>query len=256
MYWIACLAVLVFTFYLTLFYITVFYHRALTHRAIILHPMLKKFVILTGNLLTGIEPKTWICMHRRHHLFADKPLDPHSPKYHSIPSIIWVQLKSYEKTLEHLQNNNRDYTRLVKDLDFPVHFLNRHGLWFVPHLMHLAIAIAIGVHFHAYLFGVCYWLGMNGHPVQGWLVNAFGHAKGYRNFNTPDVSTNNIPVGYFVMGEGFQNNHHHDARQANFSVKWWELDMGFLMCKILKALGLVTFNPRVKGRIKRLNQAA
>ena len=186
---------LVATFYLTLFYITVFYHRALTHRAIILKPGLKKFVVATGNWLTGIEPKTWICMHRRHHLFADQAKDPHSPNFHSIPSIIWIQLKSYEKTLEELKKNNRDYTRLVKDLDFPVHFLNERGLWFVPHLMHLSFAVAIGIMFDAYLLASCYWLGMNSHPVQGWLVNAFGHSKGYRTFNTPDNSTNNLPVG-------------------------------------------------------------
>ena len=97
-------------------------------------------------------------------------------------------------------------------------------------------------HLDAYLFAACYWLGMNSHPVQGWLVNAFGHSKGYRSFPTPDNSTNNLPVGYLVMGEGFQNNHHHDARQAKFSVKWWEVDTGFAVCKVLEKLGLLTFN--------------
>jgi stearoyl-CoA desaturase (delta-9 desaturase) len=219
-------------------------------------PGLKRFVLLTGNWLTGIEPKTWICMHRRHHLFADKPLDPHSPQNHSIPSIIWVQLKSYEKTTEALGKNERKYTRIVQDLDFPVHFLNRHGLWFVPHLCHLGLAIFIAVHFNAYIFGACYWLGMNGHPVQGWLVNAFGHSKGYRNYNTPDCSTNNLPVGYLVMGEGFQNNHHHDSRQANFSVRWWEIDTGYWLCKLLAFIGLVTFNPRIKILTRRVKKVA
>lgn len=251
-YALACFAVLIGGFYLTLVYITVFYHRALTHRAVILSPGLKKFILLTGNWLTGIEPKTWICMHRRHHLYADKPLDPHSPKNHTIPSIIWVQLKAYEKTTQELNNNHRDYTRIVKDLDFPVHYLNRNGLWFLPHLLHAGIAAFIAIHFHAYILGICYWLGMNAHPVQGWLVNAFGHSKGYRNFNTPDASTNNLPVGYLVMGEGFQNNHHHDARQAKFSVKWWEVDMGYSLCKVLEFLGLLTFNPRVRATSKNL----
>jgi stearoyl-CoA desaturase (delta-9 desaturase) len=122
--------------------------------------------------------------------------------------------------------------------------------------MHLTFAVAIGIYLDAYLFAACYWLGMNSHPVQGWLVNAFGHSKGYRNFNTPDVSTNNLPVGYFVMGEGFQNNHHHDSRQANFSVKWWEFDTGFVLCKILQQLGLLKFNPRIKTRIRTLKRAA
>ena len=251
-YVLTCIAVWVTTFYLTLLYTSVFYHRAFTHRSIILAPKLKKFILITGNWLTGIEPKTWICMHRRHHLFADKPLDPHSPKYHSILSILWVQLKSYEITTQQLEKNNRDYTRIVKDLDFPVHYLNRSGLWFIPHLLHLGIAIVIAIKFDATLLGACYWLGMNSHPVQGWLVNAFGHSKGYRNFNTPDISTNNLPVGYLVMGEGFQNNHHQDSRQANFGVKWWEIDTGYTLCKILSWMKLLTFNPRVKIRPHRL----
>jgi len=244
MYYVACIAILIITFQLTLAYISIFYHRAFTHRSIILNPVLKKFVIATGNWLTGIEPKTWICMHRRHHLYSDTKLDPHSPQNHGLYSLLWYQLKAYERTTTKLRAKHRDYTRIVKDLDFPIHWLNRNGLWYLPHILHLLIATFIAIYFHAYLFAACYWIGMNSHPIQGWLVNGLGHSKGYRTFKTPDSSTNNLAVGYFVMGEGFQNNHHQDARQAKFSVKWWEIDTGYGLCKILEWVGLLKFSPR------------
>jgi stearoyl-CoA desaturase (delta-9 desaturase) len=32
-------------------------------------------------LVTGIDPKVWVCMHRLHHQHSDTPLDPHSPAH-------------------------------------------------------------------------------------------------------------------------------------------------------------------------------
>jgi stearoyl-CoA desaturase (delta-9 desaturase) len=42
------------------------------------------------------------------------------------------------------------------------------------------------------------------------------------------------------MGEGFQNNHHHTPSSAKFSKKWWELDLGYGLCLVLKTCGLLT----------------
>ncbi len=42
---------------------------------------------------------------------------------------------------------------------------------------------------------------MMSHPVQGWMVNALGHAVGGRNFDTPDDSRNNTVVSWLVSGE-------------------------------------------------------
>ena len=46
-----------------------------------------------------------------------------------------------------------------------------------------------------------------------WSVNSVSHLWGYRNYETPDQSRNNIFVSLIVGGE-WHNNHHADSRSA------------------------------------------
>jgi stearoyl-CoA desaturase (Delta-9 desaturase) len=241
-YGIACFVVFLLAYTLNMLYTSVFYHRGLTHGSVRLGPRTRRFVILTGSWVTGIDPKTWVCMHRRHHKFADTRKDPHSPVNVGVFRIGLVQLRSYGRTMQNILKRRRSYTSLVKDLDFPVHWLHRSGLWYLPHVVHLLIFLALGILFHSWVLGLCFLVGVTSHPLQGWMVNAFGHAYGYRNFNTRDHSTNNLVVSMLVMGEGFQNNHHHKPKSPNFSSRWWEIDLGYGLCLISRALGLVEFN--------------
>ena len=70
-------------------------------------------------------------------------------------------------------------------------------------------------------------------------INGAGHYYGYRNFDTPDESTNIIPFAVFIGGEELHNNHHTFATSAKFSSKPWEFDIGWLYIKIFSILGLV-----------------
>ena len=63
-------------------------------------------------------------------------------------------------------------------------------------------------------------------------------AKGYRNFETDDASTNLWPIGLFIAGEELHNNHHAFPTSARFSMRPHEVDMGWLHLKVLAALGL------------------
>ena len=65
-----------------------------------------------------------------------------------------------------------------------------------------------------------------------------GHWGGYRNFESPDASTNIIPFGLVVAGEELHNNHHAFASSARFSNKWYEFDLGWNYIKLLEGLGL------------------
>jgi stearoyl-CoA desaturase (delta-9 desaturase) len=87
--------------------------------------------------------------------------------------------------------------------------------------------------------GISYWLGMMSHPVQGWIINSFGHAVGGRNFDTPDNSRNNHLAAWLVLGEGFQNNHHRFPASAKFSFRRGEVDMGYWICRILDKFGIL-----------------
>jgi stearoyl-CoA desaturase (delta-9 desaturase) len=70
------------------------------------------------------------------------------------------------------------------------------------------------------------------------IINGVGHAKGYRNFETNDASTNIWPIGVFIGGEELHNNHHAFPTSARFSLRQGEVDIGWLHLKVFAALGL------------------
>jgi stearoyl-CoA desaturase (delta-9 desaturase) len=236
-YWIACAAVFIAAYLLNITYITVFYHRGLTHQAVKLSPWARKLVVATGNWVTGLDPKGWSAMHRLHHVYSDTQKDPHSPRYYGIFGLMLQQLYSYNGILRKLNKGDPEVTRVVSDLDFPVSWLNRKKLWALPYVLHVAVWLGLGFGLDMWMLGYCYFLGMMSHPIQGWMVNAFGHSHGYRNFQTGDDSRNNTLVAWLVFGEGYQNNHHRYPKAAKFSIKWFEVDPGYALCLGLQAIG-------------------
>jgi stearoyl-CoA desaturase (Delta-9 desaturase) len=238
-YGLLCISVFAATYLFNMFYTSVLFHRALAHGAVHLRPWTRRWVIRTGNWVTGVDPKTWICMHRRHHKYADTFLDPHSPRIHGVWAILFVQLRSYEKTFLALEKGDPSYTSLVSDLEFPIHWVNRKRVWFLPHLLHLGLAIVLGIFFHGWILGLGYFTAVMSHPFQGWAVNALGHRYGYRNFPLRDGSTNHRWVAWFTMGEGFQNNHHYHSENPNFAVRKGEIDWGYWLVRLAAGLGLL-----------------
>ncbi len=239
MYLISCTLVFLAAYMLNITTITVGYHRGLAHGALQLHPRLRQVFIVAGNWLTGLDPKAWVVMHRRHHAFSDTPDDPHSPRNVGLLGIAMEQLRSYQRVIRGLKRKDPKYVQYAHDLDFELSWLNRSGRWYLPYVLHAAVGLSLGFGAHLWLLAAAYFFGMMSHPVQGGLVNAFGHAVGGRNFETPDDSRNNHPVAWLVMGEGFQNNHHRYPASAKFSYTAWEVDPGFGIAKLMQAMGLL-----------------
>lgn len=233
-YALICAAILVVTYLVNITYMSVFYHRTFTHGSLVLHPWFRKFVIFTGPWVTGMDIKTWSCMHRIHHKYSDGRRDPHSPSNSSILGVIVAQLKSYARVMQGLLEKKRPYTPMVADLEFPVVWFQRAQIWWAPYVLHILIGLGIAFFFDAWLAGGAFVLGAMSHPIQGWIINSFGHAVGYRNFDRPDDSVNNMPAALFILGEGFQNNHHQYPASARFSAKPWEIDFGYVICHVLQ----------------------
>lgn len=238
MYLLACGAVFVVAYLLNIVAVSVGYHRGFAHKALRLHPLFRRALIAGGNWVTGLDPKAWVVMHRLHHEHSDTPQDPHSPVNVGILGIGGAQLRSYKRVIVGLLRHDPRYTRYAKDLDFPVSRLNRTGRWWLPYALHAVVGIALGASV-GWLFGAAYFIGMMSHPVQGFLVNSFGHAVGGRNFDTPDNSRNNHLVAWLILGEGFQNNHHRYPASALFAYRRTELDPGYLACLLLERIGWV-----------------
>jgi stearoyl-CoA desaturase (delta-9 desaturase) len=70
------------------------------------------------------------------------------------------------------------------------------------------------------------------------VVNGIGHYWGYRNFASPDTSTNVFPIGILIGGEELHNNHHAYGTSAKFSSRWFEIDIGWGYLTLLSWFGL------------------
>src|SRR4051812_15904678 len=50
---------------------TVYLHRALSHRALPLHPAVDQAFRFFVWITTGLRPRQWVAVHRKHHAFTD-----------------------------------------------------------------------------------------------------------------------------------------------------------------------------------------
>jgi len=178
-------------------------------------------------------------MHRLHHQYSDTKDDPHSPTHLGIMGV-WVgQYQAYLKIQKALLDGDQKISAMVSDIPFDVSFINRKNLSWLPYLIHAGLALLLISTLDSIWVGAGYFLGIMGHPIQGWMVNALAHRFGSRNFNIPDDSRNNHLVALLVFGEGYQNNHHHYPERADFSVKWYEFDPGYVLCLAAEKIGIL-----------------
>ena len=70
-----------------LFLTPVFLHRTLSHRAITMSPALRLTCRFLIWIMTGVKPRQWVAVHRRHHAFTDVDGDPHSPLLEGFASV-------------------------------------------------------------------------------------------------------------------------------------------------------------------------
>lgn len=219
--------------HVTIASVTIFLHRHQAHHALDLHPAVSHFFRLWLWLTTGMLTKEWAAVHRKHHAKCDTPEDPHSPQILGINRVLWAGVFLYVKEARKPETIER-YGRGTPD-----DWLERN-LYSKYKILGLALMGVIDI----ILFGVVPGLLIFVTQIV-WIpfwaagvINGIGHYWGYRNWSTPDASTNIIPVGILIGGEELHNNHHAYPTSARLSNKWYEFDLGWLYIRILQALGL------------------
>lgn len=211
-------AAAVFVYFLTdCLGVEVTFHRYLTHQAFKMPRPLEVVFSVFGVLGGTGSGIAWAAMHDRHHTFSDLPGDPHSPK-----SLGWrVLISMYEFDAE--GNVPR---RLLRDR-FQV---NLHKYYYL--ILALWLLALLLISYEAVLFLGVIPIAMQNNVLT--LTNYIGHTVGYRNFETSDDSRNNPPLALIGWGLGWHNNHHHNPRNWNFRVRWWELDISALVIAAIK----------------------
>jgi stearoyl-CoA desaturase (delta-9 desaturase) len=213
--------------------VTLFLHRAQTHRSVKLHYLAALPMRLWLWLSTAIVTKEWVACHRKHHAFADREGDPHSPLLEGLRNIVLKGAFYYRKAVSQpgvLEKYGKGT---------PNDWLERHIL---SRRSSLGIVLMLGV--DIYLFGffvgpLVWGIQMIWSPFwAAGIINGVGHAIGYRNFGVKDESRNISPIAIWLGGEELHNNHHADPHSAKFKAKWYEVDIGWIYLKLLSFVGL------------------
>lgn len=218
--------------HITLIAITLYHHREQAHRSVDLHPALRHFFRFWLWMNTGVITKQWVAVHRKHHAMCERDGDPHSPQLVGLKTVLLQGAELYRKEARNPETVEK-YGRGTPD-----DWVERHVYSRRPNL---GITLLF--------FVVVFLFGLPGIALYGFqlitmpllaagIINGLSHARGYRNFETDDASTNLWPLAVFVAGEELHNNHHAFPSSARFSQHPWEIDLGWLHLQLFAALGL------------------
>ena len=213
--------------------ITLCYHRLLTHRSFKTPGWFEYILTLFGCLAWQGGPIQWVGVHRIHHRRSDEPQDPHTPKH----GFAWAHMF----WCMHKQPQGQCATDAAKDLkrDPVMRLINR--FFWVPQVLLVPMVYFAGEYFAEaglswLVWGVCARTVVLYHGT--WFVNSATHTWGYRNFETPDQSTNLWWVALLSFGEGWHNNHHAQQRSAAHGMRWFEFDLTYWQIRLLALVGL------------------
>ena len=214
---------------------TVFLHRALSHRALSLSPPLTMALRVATWVLTGIRPRQWVAVHRKHHAHTDVEGDPHSPILEGFAAVQFGNVGLYRKVA-------RDETQVARYArDLPADRWDR-ALFDRP-LVGLGLGIALMVVLWGPLVaGVAALVHTVTYLLLNAAVNAVGHTWGTQPFD--NTARNSQLLALLTSGEGLHNNHHHLPTSARLAMGRGELDPGWWFIRVARRLGLATVRER------------
>ncbi len=225
----------------TIFCVTLHLHRAQAHRALDLHPALAHAMRFWLWMSTAMSTLEWVAVHRKHHAHCETEQDPHSPKHFGLATVLLKGARLYSREAANPQTLERYGKGAPQDWMEMQLYRRRKNLG-------LALMVLANVSFFGLAQGLILslvqfaWI-----PVwAAGVINGVAHAKGYRNFSTPDESRNLLPWGLWIGGEELHNNHHAHATSAKLSYYWWEVDIGWGAIRLLETMGLATVRKQAK----------
>ncbi len=219
------------------------FHRLFTHRSFRARRGLKIALAVAGSLAAEGSVVSWVSHHRRHHFYADRAGDPHSP---------WDTDSGVFRRLRGLFHAHVGWlfttkpsspSRWSRDLlaDPDVVAISRLApLWTV---LTLALPFAIGWAVTRSLAGAVLALIWAGavriallHHVT-WSVNSLAHMFGKRPYRTADHSGNVSWLSIVSFGESWHNSHHAFPALARHGCDRGQLDPSAEVLRIFEGLG-------------------
>jgi stearoyl-CoA desaturase (delta-9 desaturase) len=210
---------------------SIYLHRALAHRSLSLRPVAELLFRAALWLLTGQSQQQWVAVHRKHHTFADRDGDPHSPQLLGFWKVQLWNVYYYVREARKPQTAATFAPDLAPDA-WERRVFSRG--WIGVGLGTALVALALG-----------WWQGilaMLGHGVLYMfvlapLINGLGHWWGGQNFQ--NTAYNSRVLAWLTGGESLHNNHHAFPRSPKFSLRRSELDPSWIAIRLLAAVRLV-----------------
>ncbi len=198
-----------------LFCTTVYLHRTVTHRAITMKPGLALVFRFVIWITTGIKPREWAAVHRRHHAFTDVEGDPHSPLLLGFWRVQLTNAALYRRVARDPETLRR-YAR-----DLPP------DRWDRALFDRAVVGLAIGITLLCLTLGWQWGLLAAAVHTLSYLalnaaINAFGHLWGKKTYE--NTARNNQWLAWLTAGEGLHNNHHAAPTSARLAHERGELD--------------------------------
>ncbi|HTI22843.1 MAG TPA: acyl-CoA desaturase [Kutzneria sp.] len=236
----------VFFYCLTCLGVTIGFHRYLTHGAFRANRVLRIVLAVAGSAAAQGPVIAWVADHRRHHAFADRDGDPHSPwRYGSSAAALvrgfWHAHMGWLFERE-LTNAVRFAPDLLADRD--IRRVDR--LFPVLTAAQLLVPALVGGLATMSWWGALtafFWAGLVRvavlHHVT-WSVNSICHLIGDRPFYARDRSANFWPLAIASMGESWHNSHHADPTCARHGVRRGQIDISARIIWIFEKCGWAT----------------
>ena len=210
---------------------TVYLHRSITHRGLRLHPAVAFLMHLELLVFTGISPREWAAVHRKHHHFSDKEGDQHSPSGRALDDPAGKLFPVPQRGGER-RNSAEVHARLQ----------TRHPgqsaatwIWRFYWTGSVYTDVRIGLGCGGVGCAVVVYIAVNA------MVNGLGHMIGYRNFD--NQATNLQWLALISAGEALHNNHHEYPTSARLAMRVWEFDPAWPVIRLLEILGLAEVKP-------------
>jgi len=227
-----------------IFGISVGYHRLLTHRSFRCARPLRIALALAGGLALEGPAALWAAEHRRHHKYADRPGDPHSPWAYGDGGAALLRGLAHAQIGWFYTERRRSIRRhWVPDLlaDPDIRRLDAaYPVIVAASFLLPGLAGGLLTWSWAGWWSALFWGGLVRYAVVHhvtWSVNSIAHCFGDRNHTTRDRSTDVRWVALLTFGEGWHNWHHADPTCARHGVLPGQLDLSALLIRGFERAG-------------------
>ena len=227
------------------FGVTVGFHRYFTHGAFRAVRWLRIILALAGSLALEGPVVQWVADHRRHHAFADREGDPHSPWRYgaTVAGLAKGLFFAHCGWLFERQPSNR--ARFAPDLlaDRDIMTVDRLYLplvsLFVPPVLGGLLTWSWQGALTAFFWASLVRVALLHHVT--WSINSICHVYGQRPFATRrgDRAANFWPLAIISFGESWHNSHHADPTCARHGVLRGQLDPSARLIWLLEKAGWV-----------------